>query len=193
MKRKENIIHNESFIIQQFNRRENQGFGEVYLHLHDELYYFADKLFQSVNITPEDVIQDIFIHIWEKKDTSFDSLKALKSYLYIAIKNQYIKHLEHLKRVDAYNRQMLLDEKQFVVLVAENEILSVLSQSADILPEECAKVFRLCLEGWEIKEIADKLGKSESTVYKQRDRAVTILRNKLSKGDFLIILLALYG
>jgi RNA polymerase sigma-70 factor (ECF subfamily) len=77
-------------------------------------------------------------------------------------------------------------------MIAENEILSVLSSSLDLLPTECAKVFKLCLDGWEIKEIADQLGKSESTVYKQKKEAITILRKKLSKDKlfFLILLIS---
>lgn len=191
MKLKENLHDSEknALLLKRFNDREGEGFGEVYLYFHDELHYFAGKLFQSVNIAPDDVIQDIFIRIWEKKEPMFDSLSGIKSYLYIAIKNRYLKHLEHLKRVNEYNRQMLLDDSLFVALIAENEIFSTLSASAEFLPEECAKVFKLCLEGWDVKEIAEKLGKSESTVYKQKTEAINILRKKLSKKNFVFLLL----
>jgi RNA polymerase sigma-70 factor (ECF subfamily) len=190
LKRKENISHErEALLLKQFNDRDSRGFGEVYLSFHGDLYAFAGKLFQEVSITPDDVIQDIYMYIWEKKDIRFDSLGNIKSYLYVAIKNQYLNHLEHLKRVNEYTQQMLLDEDQFVVMIAENEILSVLSSSLDLLPKECAKVFKLCMEGWEVKEIADKLGKSESTVYKQKNEAITILRKKLSKDKFFFLML----
>jgi RNA polymerase sigma-70 factor (ECF subfamily) len=190
MKQKGNITPDiEPLILKQFNDRESRGFGEVYLYFHDELHYFANKLFQDGNLTPDDVIQDIFVHIWEKRETCFDSLNSIKSYLYVAIRNHYLKHLEHLKRVDEYREQMLLAEDQFVSLIAENEILSVLSTSVEFLPEECAKVFKLCLEGWEIKEIAAQLGKSESTVYKQRNEAIVTLRKKLTKDQLFFLLL----
>jgi RNA polymerase sigma-70 factor (ECF subfamily) len=190
MKRKEHISQErEALLLKQFNDRDGRGFGEVYLSFHRDLYAFAGKLFQEVSITPDDVIQDIYMYIWEKKDIRFDSLGHLKSYLYVAIKNHYRNHLEHLKRVNEYTQQMLLDEDQFVVMIAENEVLSVLSSSLDLLPTECAKVFKLCLDGWEIKEIADKLGKSESTVYKQKNEAISILRKKLSKDKLFFIML----
>jgi RNA polymerase sigma-70 factor (ECF subfamily) len=192
MNRKENISRDyESLLLQQFNNRESQGFGEVYLFFHDDLHCFANKFFQGTDIAPDDVIQDIFIHIWEKRNTVFDSLKGIKSYLYVSIRNQYLKHIEHLKRVDEY-QQMLLSEDRLVALVAENEIFSYLSASADLLSEECAKVFKLCLEGWEIKEIADKLGKSESTVYKQKNEAIVVLRKKLPKDKLFFIMLLIH-
>ena len=192
MKRSTNTTREaDALLLARFNDRENQGFGEVYLYFHDELHYFAHKLFQGVNLTPEDVIQDIFVRIWEKKSPVFDSLHGIKAYLYVAIRNQYLKHLEHLKREDQYRRRMLLEEERFIVLVAENEVLSVLSTSATLLPEECAKVFKLCLEGWDIREIAEKLGKAESTVYKQKSEAIAILREKLTKDKFGIVMLFL--
>jgi RNA polymerase sigma-70 factor (ECF subfamily) len=192
MKRNGNISHDrEPLLLKQFNERDSRGFGEVYLYFHNDLCCFAGKLFQEVNITPDDVIQDIYTYIWEKKETRFDSLGSIKSYLYTAIKNHYLNHLEHLKRVDEYTQQMLLDEDRFVVMIAENEILSVLSTSLDLLPEECAKVFKLSLEGWDVKDIAGKLGKSESTVYKQKNEAISVLRKKLSKDQLLVLLLLL--
>lgn len=73
----------------------------------------------------------------------------------------------------------MLKDDCFVIQVAESEILSIISQAVELLPEECSKVFQLHLEGWEVQDIALKLDKSESTVYKQRTRALNILKSKM--------------
>ncbi len=49
------------------------------------------------------------------------------------------------------------------------------------LPAACAKVLRFHIEGWDVKEIAQKLGKSQSTVYTQKQKAIDVLKSKLKE------------
>jgi DNA-directed RNA polymerase specialized sigma24 family protein len=57
----------------------------------------------------------------------------------------------------------------------------------EMLPAECAKIFRLHIEEWEVKEIADRLGKAPSTVYAQKQKAITILKRKLRNLDIRLL------
>ncbi len=44
----------------------------------------------------EDIVQDVFTKIWEKKE-NLDPDKSIKIYLYQAVKNQTLNYLKHLK------------------------------------------------------------------------------------------------
>lgn len=188
--RREEVI-DDDLLLKMFNCRDHSAFGAIYLHLYDELHYFARKLFQGVTITTEDVIQDIFINIWENKSLRFDTIDGIKAYLYVAIRNKRIKFINHTKCVNKHIQSIKEQEDELILSVAENEVMSFLSRSMTLIPEECAKVFKLCLEGWEMKEIAAKLEKSESTVYKQRNEAIRILRKKLPHKELLFLLILL--
>lgn len=178
----------ETLLIKRFNKRENLAFGEIYSLLYKELFFFTSKLYQNTNIDANDVLHDIFIKLWELNNLKFDGLVNVKAYMYISIKNYLKNSVCHKKTVDKYVEKIMNDNDYFIIQVAEIETYSLLSDVIDSLPTECAKVFKLYVDGWSIKEIAQKLGKTESTVYTQRQDAISIVKRKL-KNDKLFSLL----
>ena len=76
--------------------------------------------------------------------------------------------------------------------IFESETLAILYNHLKLLPPECAKVMRLSLEGHKNPEIAEILSISINTVYAQKQKALTVLRNKLSKDMFVILLFSLF-
>ena len=50
------------------------------------------------------------------------------------------------------------------------------------------KILKLYLEGWDIKDIAEKLGKSPSTIYTQRQEIIMILKKLMKRELFSFIL-----
>lgn len=178
----------EEVLLNRFNRRDSVAFNEVYELYYNELIKFAGRMFFHTKVSVDDIIQDIYLTIWENKTIQFDSLVGIKAYIYVCIKNKLKNHIIHNKHVCEYNHNMLKDDF-FIIQVAESEIMSVISQAIDLLPEECSKVFQLHLEGWEVQDIAIKLNKAESTVYKQRNRALQILKNKMYSQLTTILML----
>lgn len=181
------LKYSEPKLLNQFNRRDSVAFNEIYKLYYNELTNFAGRLFYNTEVSVEDVIQDVYMNIWENNARKFDSLSGIKAYIYVCLKNKLKNYIAHSKHVNEYNRKML-QEDCFVIQVAESEILSIITHAINILPEECSKVFQLHMEGWDVQEIAQKLDKSESTVYKQRNRAIEILKKKMDKQLLLIIL-----
>lgn len=173
-----------------FNAREEEVFGQVYSLYYDEFYYFSSKLYRDTEIAPGDVVQDLFMKIWERKDLQFTSLEHLKGYMYVSIRNGFREYLSHKNVADRYLRTVKTSDDYFISQIVETETLSVLTRLSELLPQECAKVFRLYLEGWEIKEIVEKLGKSSSTVYNQRQEAINILK-KLDLSKLLSVITTL--
>lgn len=180
--------YSEDILLDNFNRRDASAFNDVYEMYYNELIHFARKLFYCTEVSVDDVVQDLFLTIWESKSKKFDSLLGIKAYIYVCIKNKLKNFITHNKYVDTYNKRMVSDNA-FVTNVAESEMLSVISQAIDLLPEECSRVFQLHLDGWDVKDIAEKLNKSESTVYKQKHRAIDILKGKMYSQLSLILTL----
>lgn len=178
---------NDDKLLKEFNNRDDIAFGEVYHRFYNDLFHLAAGLYKNSHTDPSDVIQDVFVKLWESSTPKFDNLSSVKGYLYITIKNRFKNHLDHQKSVDKYSNNLKCDRDNFISQIAETETLSILNQAIDILPAECAKVFRLYIEGWDISEIAEKLNKSESTVYAQKQKSITILKQKLSKHSLLVL------
>lgn len=190
---KKNTLHtNDGTLstLSKFNDRDSEAFGEIYSLLYKELYYFINSLYKNTVIQPEDIIQDLFFQIWDDKKRKFTSISHLRAFMFVVIKNGYKQHYNHQKFVDKVHHAISADDDYMIFRAAEAEIFSALPPILDMLPEECAKSLKLSLEGWEVKDIAEKLGKQPSTIYNQRKEAISILRKKLSK-DMLIVILSL--
>lgn len=185
-----NMLENSDRLLKQFNGREEPAFTEIYNLYYYEFFHFANRLFCDTVEYSEDVVQEVFINLWKNKSQNFDSLNGLKLYIYVCIKNRFRDYIKHKKHEEKY-RKVVYCEDYFTVQIAESEVYSIIAESVHLLPEECATVFRLHLDGWEVKEIAQRLGKTESTVYKQKSRAIEILKNKLSKDQLSILLIML--
>ncbi|BDF55783.1 hypothetical protein CE91St24_12090 [Odoribacteraceae bacterium] len=123
----------------------------------------------------------------------FESFDLLKSYLYLSIRNRWKNEHKHTVAAQRYTAQSF-DEKEDNILsnIFESETLAILYNHLKLLPPECAKVMRLSLEGHKNPEIAEILSISINTVYAQKQKALTVLRNKLSKDMFVILLFSLF-
>lgn len=177
-------------IVNAFNQGSIKAYNTVYLNTYDELYHYACKLFSGTSISGNDVLQEIYLNLWEKRKNNFLSMAHLKNYLYAAVRNKYKDYWVHQKYVQKYEESVFQDEEMMFTNMVEAETRLLLKSVSSLLPEECAKTFLLYMEGWEIKEIASMLHKAPSTVYAQRNRAIEILREKLDK-DLILFLFCL--
>lgn len=172
-------------LLDQFNNREKDAFGAIYSLIYKELYYFTHSLYKGSTTDATDIIQDVFVDIWEDKKRKFETITGLRSFIYVVIKNKFIKHYRHMKVVNRVSDYIIKDMSKGYAI--EAEIYSLIPEALGLLPEECAKSFKLFLEGYDIKEIAKILGKQPSTIYNQRKEAISILRKKLPKYKLFVI------
>lgn len=175
-------------IIDKFNRREKDVFSHVYVEIFNPLNYFAKRLFYETEIDSKDIIQDIFISIWSST-YKFKDIDHIKSYLYQSIKNKHKDYLKHNNIHNSFSQNAFkLEEYQFSQMI-ETEVYSILSLSQSILTPACAEVLKLYLEGYDIKDISEKLGKSEFTIYRQKKESINLLKKHLSNKQFEILLI----
>ncbi len=185
---------NTDRVISDFNSGVMAAFQDVF-HLHyRSLVYFAVKL--SVNHhEAEDIVQNIFIRLWEKR-ADFNSIHAIKSFLFLSTKNSCIDLKRHARVAEVFAQDSIEDGHQayespvdFEIL--ESDIIAEVNRAIEKLPARCREVMVLSLRGMKNHEIADHLGVSINTVKTQRQRALTMLRQQV--GPELLAFLLLFA
>lgn len=146
----------------------------------------------------EDVVQEIFIKVWEKNKMSIDANK-IKFYLFTAVRNNCLtllkknnkNRIHELKEDDAtYEIKIQLDPEE-----KDTDTKALISQAMEQLPPKCREVFMLSrLSGQTYKQIAETLGISVKTVENQMGKAIRLLRQFAKEnGIYMIMLYFIYS
>ena len=128
----------------------------------------------------QDVLQDAFVKIF-KKLPEFQSKGSLEGWIRRIMVNTaldaYRKAKKHQSNVDVDSVGYLLDSEDYTIENINAQDLLKIIQS---IPEGYKVVFNLfAIEGYSHKEIADRLGVTESTSKSQYSRAKKMLRKIL--------------
>ena len=179
--------------------REN--FDSIYVNNFSRLFLFA-KEYVLFDEEAENIVQDIFLMLWEKKDILRVDV-SLTAYLFTLVKNKCIDFLRHrmVEQIYSENIQQEYNEELNVKLFAlesfdhnfssEEQIEILLRNAIDKLPERCRLIFiKSRIEGKKYKEIAEELNLSVNTVEGQISIELKKLREELK--DYLPLLLFLY-
>lgn len=138
----------------------------------------------------DDIVQDLFIHLWENKSTiAFTS--NLSGYLYTAIRNRVFNHFYSKKRVTNYLDSLVdfINQGDYItdLTIRERELNNLIENEINALPPRMREVFNLSRTcGLSHKEISEQLGTSEQTIAKQITNALKILRVKIGSSLHLI-------
>ena len=133
-----------------------------------------------------DIIQDIFLTVWENR-SKIDFSTPLHSYLLKLAHNRCINYLEHLKVKNkhlSYTAMSLMEMEtgydDLFDRLAADAIQEQIEKTVDQLPEQCRDIFRKSrYEGMTHREIASDLGISVRTVETQVYRALKTLKKMM--------------
>ena len=154
-------------------------FRDLYQTYAPTLIYYAGKYVDAA--TAEDMVQDTFLKIWQKRSFLFWEENGLKNYLYRSVQHACLDWLKHRSIEEIYyndDPRLLFDE--------DERLIRIYSQ-VEKLPAKCREIFVMSyLEERKTAEIARLLGISPRTVEAQLYKALKILRSLLL---FFIILL----
>ena len=167
---------------------------EVFKEYYTQLSYFA---FQFVNdkAVAEDLVQDAFVSYWNCARQVSDHPKAIKDFLYTAVRNSSLNHLKHRKVQEKYfrlrNDQSFEDQKVLDSII-KAETMANLYLAVMKLPEGSRRVFLLAyFEGLSNPEIAEQLDISINTVRNHKQNGLKILKSQLSLETFLIVMVTI--
>ncbi|ERJ58992.1 MULTISPECIES: RNA polymerase sigma factor [Sphingobacterium] len=176
-------------------KEDRLAFAEIYERYAIVLYYKVNQILRDEDAS-KDVIQDLFTFIWERSD-NLDENQNLSGYLYIASRSRVLNLIQKGKTKSDY----LSEIGKFSEIVAnetlekldEKELLRLVTNEIDKLPTKMREVFQLSrIEDLSHREIAQKLGISETTVKKQVQNALKILKQRLSMYSSYGLLLLVF-
>ena len=167
----------EEILIANLHYGESEAFRKIFEEYHARLCFFASKLLPQ-GIAPEDVVQDTFIKLWEKRQ-EFDSIGSIQAFLYISVKNHCLNLFKHDKVVKKFSSLPHQEVQEEIIMsrIMEAEVLEKVYKALETLPEGCQNVLQLSyFEGLKNREVAAYLRISVNTVKTQKKRALSLLR-----------------
>lgn len=186
------MITKEDFIAFKSGNRE--AFKIVFDSYYKGLFFFTKK-YLTDDAEVEDLLQEVFTMLWEKKDTLQDAL-SVKAFLYVSARNKALNEIRHKKVVDEHQKELagsLKEASYFKNHLIEEETYRILITAINELPEQSRQVCKMVMNGVRNVEIAEELSISTSTVKYHKQQAFALLRQKM--GDHVHIipwLLALF-
>lgn len=145
----------------------------------------------------EDVVQQLFIKIWESRET-LETPDSVAAYLFTAARNRALNYIKSQSRkssneVPLTNLHDEADNRMEEQMDAK-ELQKALYAAIDALPEKRREVFVLSrFEGKSYKEIAEIMQISVKTVEAQMGKALSTLREFVKNNHKHPILLALFS
>lgn len=179
-------------LVEQVAEGNEIAFERFFKTYFKSLYAYAFTMLED-EIMAEEVVQQVFYKIWEKKE-QFGIYTSVKAFLYKAVYNECLNYLKHQKHITDHqnhvvyvNRNRASDDNA-AMRVELNELQSHLQTAMSELPEQCRTIFYMSrFDELKYREIAERMGLSIKTIEAQMGKALKILREKLI--DFLPLLI----
>lgn len=177
-------------------RGDESAFREIFQQHYKALCYYAGTIVDDWQ-EAEDLIQEVFSRLWDKRPV-FPNAAALRSWLYVSVRNACLNHLKSKERQQLRDRDYAYlsgdtfpDIGAFDPRLAETEIIAALYREIEELPAQCRRIFKMSyLEGRKNEEIAGELDISYNTVRTQKLRALKLIRAGLLKRNLLPVFYA---
>lgn len=130
----------------------------------------------------EDLVQDVFLQLWEKKDNIKD--ETVRAFLFTVAKNDFLKSTRRKKNDLKFRAGFFenTENKSPEYILEMKEFDEKLQRVISGMPEKCRTVFLMHrIDGMTYNEIAGTLKVTVKAIEKQMSKALSILNEKLGK------------
>jgi RNA polymerase sigma-70 factor (family 1) len=173
-----------------------EAFEELFERYCPRIYQFSYSYLKNRE-DAEELVQDVFLKIWEKREM-LDTSKNIKSFIFKIAVNSIYDFIRHRNIETAYkefaaaNFEQSTDNTWHQVIF--DEMFENLDRLVKQMPPERQKIFKLSREeGLSSEEIARKLDLSKRTVENQLYRAIAFLKAHYSLDTlFTLLFLSLW-
>lgn len=184
--------HSDQQLLARLREGDHAAFTEIYNRYWSVLYLHARHMLGEPDLA-RDVIQEVFIGIWNKGG-ELELQTSLKAYLYKSVRNTilnmvrrekvqmgYMEELSHIYKEGTYDTE---EQLRF------NELSRLIEGEVQLMPPKMRVVFEMSRKEYlSHAEIASKLSISDSTVKKQVNKALRILRLRLNIPVSILLIL----
>lgn len=187
--------YNETELLQLTAEGNEKAFRQLFHQHWDNIYGVSLMLTKSEAIA-EDMVQEIFLKLWMKRD-QLPLVNDFENFLFIIARNHIFDALRKKSREDNFARQLFEyfkqspDSPEQKLLYKESG--NLVQQAVSNLPEQQRIVYQLARDkGMKQDEIAEQLGISRNTVRNHMARALQALREFLqSHSEGLLFFICL--
>ena len=171
-------------IVRRIRQGDTGQFESLFRSSYVSLVRYAKTLIKDHD-TAEEIVQDLFFRLWKDKD-KLQIESSLNGYLYRAVHNRCLHHIDHNRVVEKYAREMAVMEQETnespTDILHYRELQAKVAAILERLPEKCGKIFCMSrFEGLKYSEIAEKLSISVKTVEANMGRALKEFRKILAE------------
>jgi len=182
-------IEDDVALVKSLSKGNVLAFNTLFKKYSNRLYHFAFGYLKS-EVESEEIVQEVFTKIWEKRSELKKEL-SFKSYLFTIAFNIIRKHFrtkayfsEYLKSGISSDPDMQTSEK-----ITYDSLHKYIAELVNQLPARRKEIFiKSRFEGLSIKEIAEELKISHKTVENQLTDALRFIRINLNKENISVIL-----
>ena len=182
-------MNNKTSLVERIRKGDRIAFNELYRRYYPSLRSYAELFLDEEE--SEDVVQDVFLNVWLRKEGLDDSL-SLQGYLLRSVYNSSLNILKKKGRSNEY-RSMYEQEieeigykyydpdtNDVIRKLYNQDLRAEINAAINSLPARCREIFTLSyLHDMPSKEISLQLGISLSTVDNHIYSALKLLREKL--------------
>lgn len=189
-------LKNIKELVLQLGNNDKKALDELYNYYYPRLYAFA-KRFLKVEDDINDILQDVFIKLWENRK-NIKNVETFNAWIFTITKNTVVSYFREkikLTEFESRVREMATTEGYLTDSTAEYEdIKEKVGQLIEKLPEKRKQIFKLSREqGLSNNEIATEMGISVKTVEDHMMHAIRFLKDNLKALDIISLLyLALF-
>jgi RNA polymerase sigma-70 factor (ECF subfamily) len=190
------MIELDSHTILKFRNGDESAFTEIYNHFYDNIFSFCKYLLPTIE-DARDMTAQIFILLWEKRDT-LDSYKNCRAFLFLNARNKCFNYLRNQKARSAIDKEIgdftLSEQRSILFSEIESELITRIREELEKLPDYYRHILKLSYyQGYNNQEIADILQISEKTVRNAKSIALKTIRIVLlSRNTSMGLTLSLY-
>lgn len=187
----------DSDLVVLLTQNNETAFCQLYTRYKDKLYYFCLSLLKSKE-EANDIVQEIFSHIWESRSFINPEL-SFSSFLYTMARNRIFNYFRDID-IDIKIKEIIalktpVEEEYIESDLIYTEYQKILTDAIDAMPPQRKKVFNLSRkENLSHKEIAARLDISVNTVQQHISESLKFIKLYFNKHDNISLgLLLLLG
>ena len=126
----------------------------------------------------EDIVQDIILELYSRR-LRFNTPVALKSFLFLSVKNRALNFLRRQRAQEHYLSISVEEESFFLNNIIREEVYYHLQKMIGELSDPVRKIYELTLQEFSNEEIAEQLGLTVDSVKAHKKRGKQILKERL--------------
>lgn len=184
----------DKLVVIAFQQGDFKVFETVFKENYSSMVRAARRIL--IDIEPaEEVIQDLFVKLWEKRDSLVINT-SLPAYLHKAITNHAINYYKFQKKTVRFQDYIGFEVDDYQSVAADesmlhNDLDKKVNALMKSLPEKRRMIFEMSrFEGMKNWQIAQQLGVSLKTVEYHMSAALDFMRTKLS--DYLPVIIGMF-